>query len=1594
MWTSSYALLVTSVLLAVCPFPFNAHPSDERCGPIDIRNSPDRFFGPRGSSVSKLQLLRCVILDGDITISMIFGENVTYKITDFPVFKRLREITGSVLVYQVKGLTTLGHMFPNLRIIGGHSLIMNYALVIYQNDDLLDLGLNKLTTIRNGGVRITENARLCFIRYINWEDILIGNIRDVLIEQGSKQSSFTQKEVRVPTCKDSTCSVKDKTQCQYFQKTVLSCWNSTTCQRICPYHRLSNGDIGPGCAENGEKCHPMCIGGCMIPNDPTSCHTCRHVIHNGSCLRQCPDGYYRLINRRCVTRAECDAIPTINSTEGISKNSLLIWKSFRKRCHPECPDGYEEDEENPRRCRKCSGYCPKRCRGGTVDSIGEAMKYSHCNIIEGHLEVEIQIGSQTTPAEKFTEAFGNIQEITDYLNVRFTPSFISLHMFKSLHAIRGQNLINNRYALSVIENPNLRQIFGTDVNISNGFVTFQNNRVLCYNKIIKFMENTGLVKPGTNVSEIDVSPFSNGDRTVCETVPLEVDVPHILSYGFNVRWTKFDTNDMDHRKFLGYQLFYKKVDKPNENMSIDDDRSACADSWQMVFFKDSTAHSGDFIVGLEPYTWYAYYVQTRIVQHSGARNGISKIGFVRTLFGAPDPPRINDVQIRGPRSIYLAWDRPLKENGVVDHYMVTWTVSSNTNYVESDNPCDESPLRHSVSLLSGVTESPVDVTDAPDTCPADRGCCKCADKDETGLALVEKKVQDENPELTQSEKAKFENAVQNLVPEGETKEDESKELAKIENKSKAREARSIMAAAAEAKNDSNDNETFFKPTPTFAPVALNINSSGKVNVSTLNVVLHGLHHFTEYRIVIFACQDVREKEASCTPPILAATKIVRTDPLPEKDLVARDSVTVDYDTADLQDDQREKTRRIRWKAPDDPNGILRAFKVKVSTSEENTPIEQCVPYSEGVGETGVVFSGLTNGVYNVEVRTVSLAGVGNSTIIENAFEVNVPPLVEWYWIVAGVICLLFIIFIFSYIGNRSYFQMMLSTKMREYLQQTISANPDYLSTMDVYTPDEWEVKREMITIYEEIGRGTFGKVYRGVGNSITSVSGVKFGRCAIKTVADSATQAERLHFLIEASVMKLFNTAFVIKLLGVVSSCQNLLVIMEMMELGNLRDYLRARRPNSEENVNDAPLPPMISYFKWAAQIADGMAYLEDLKFCHRDLAARNCMVTTDETVKIGDFGMARDIYYHEYYKPSGKRLMPVRWMSPESLKDGRFTSKSDVWSYGVVLYEMLTLGQQPYGGLANDQVFNYIGVKRGVLLRPVGCPDYWYDLMRTCWKYDARDRPAFYQIFHHLKTTIETIFKDPRSLEEAQKVFDVAHCVNHRKERLEDSTYDFEFKEEVMNLPQNHLLEGLENEEQNQISSDQRNFADLQYYKTGFDAEGTPRASVDEGDPEEGQFQMKVLKDLKLPDKKMREALMAQPEIIVKRTKDKDKDKPKEKERKKASTTNGKAEPISRERQIAEAAEKAMQNLDSTAPPYQPMENINEPAQLHHSNDLRHRPKSSDIAAMEPVAVHIRQESDKSLGGGSRYRPPETACNDLDYENEANQEKRPLNPK
>lgn len=372
---------------------------------------------------------------------------------------------------------------------------------------------------------------------------------------------------------------------------------------------------------------------------------------------------------------------------------------------------------------------------------------------------------------------------------------------------------------------------------------------------------------------------------------------------------------------------------------------------------------------------------------------------------------------------------------------------------------------------------------------------------------------------------------------------------------------------------------------------------------------------------------------------------------------------------------------------------------------------------------------LETGNYSVQVMATTL--VGDSSYTEKIYFDIVSPTKQKYItiVVLSIVVLIILIALIIYLVRRRYMPP-------PNLKLIASVNPEYVSMQ--YTPDEWEIPRSHISKLKELGQGSFGMVYRGTFQDDKLNSSYP---CAIKTVNDNATDRERINFLKEASVMKAFNCNHVVRLLGVVSCGQPTLVVMELMPNGDLKEYLRQHRPgtdNADVSANLLRKPPSIKrVLQMALEIADGMAYLSAKKFVHRDLAARNCMVAADLTVKIGDFGMTRDIYETDYYRKGTKGLLPVRWMAPESLKDGVFTSYSDMFSFGVVIWEMATLASQPYQGLSNDQVLRYV-IDGGVMERPEDCPDVLYDLMRNCWQHRPSARPTFLETVAHLLTINE----------------------------------------------------------------------------------------------------------------------------------------------------------------------------------------------------------------------------------------------------------------
>ena len=276
------------------------------------------------------------------------------------------------------------------------------------------------------------------------------------------------------------------------------------------------------------------------------------------------------------------------------------------------------------------------------------------------------------------------------------------------------------------------------------------------------------------------------------------------------------------------------------------------------------------------------------------------------------------------------------------------------------------------------------------------------------------------------------------------------------------------------------------------------------------------------------------------------------------------------------------------------------------------------------------------------------------------------------------------------------------------------------------TKDEWEIDRSSIKLQRRLGAGQFGEVWQGLWNGTTNV--------AVKTLKPGTMSPS--DFLAEATIMKKLQHEKLVQLYAVCTAAEPIYIVTELMKHGSLLDYLQ------KGEGRNLKLPELVDI---GAQIASGMAYLEAQHFIHRDLAARNVLVGDGNIVKIADFGLARLIQDDEYTAREGAKF-PIKWTAPEAALYNRFTIKSDVWSFGILLAELITHGRIPYPGMTNGEVL--AKVEQGYRMPPPpGCPDPLYQIMLSCWKSEPDERPTF----EYLKYQLEDYFVS--AAEEAYRI-------------------------------------------------------------------------------------------------------------------------------------------------------------------------------------------------------------------------------------------------
>ncbi|TDH01130.1 hypothetical protein EPR50_G00177070 [Perca flavescens] len=453
---------------------------------------------------------------------------------------------------------------------------------------------------------------------------------------------------------------------------------------------------------------------------------------------------------------------------------------------------------------------------------------------------------------------------------------------------------------------------------------------------------------------------------------------------------------------------------------------------------------------------------------------------------------------------------------------------------------------------------------------------------------------------------------------------------------------------------------------------------------------------------------------------------------------------------------------IRWKPPpyDKINGILRGYEVTVKHGTQVNKIHS---------DTTVAFVNVQefNTTYSVEVAACTQAGSGmvsppvwlfvpedKSVVSPSSGPDTMGP--DSVYVVLVVVCVICLLLLLLWGGiclhNRtsdSWFGRLFggAEKVQPFVQykpeRSYNRSAVGITLGNLGVSDELQAKlqdmmvmRNLLSIGKILGEGEFGSVVEG---HLRQPDGTS-EKVAVKTMKlDSFSQREIEEFLNEAACMKDFNHLNVIKLLGVclevgAGHFPKPMVILPFMKYGDLHSFLLRSR------LGDSPMfLPTQTLLKFMVDIALGMEYLSGRNFLHRDLAARNCMLRDDMTVCVADFGLSKKIYSGDYYRQGRIAKMPVKWIAVESLADRVFTVKSDVWAFGVTMWEIATRGMTPYPGIQNHEIYDYL-LEGQRLKQPGDCLDELYEIMYNCWRADPLDRPSFPQLREMLEKLTEKL--------------------------------------------------------------------------------------------------------------------------------------------------------------------------------------------------------------------------------------------------------------
>uniref|UniRef100_A0A3Q0KC77 receptor protein-tyrosine kinase n=1 Tax=Schistosoma mansoni TaxID=6183 RepID=A0A3Q0KC77_SCHMA len=686
---------------------------------------------------SLTRLLRCTVIEGDLFV-------VFTRIPRDASLPFLREITGSLLVYDVEGPDDLSNLLPNLTLIRGQTLVFGYAVVI-KSTSLKNIGLFSLRVIQQGGVRIDSNPQLCYVRTIDWDVILQG-------QNGDVSSVKIVKNGLCPNTCSSGCSVASQSTGRLsaiglwspllrdISPTDGHCWSMNECQSICP---LNCTLLNLTCTMKRPHkcCHPECLAGCY-GDGPSMCVACKNVMHENRCVSQCPGGTFKYLNRRCVTEYQCLTqfpnltyadLPNMSdhhansfSNHSFPRDIMAKIDSdftiFNGSCLSNCPVGYKKSSKTGL-CYPCGDQCElKHCREFLIHSLKVLDTLAGCYSAKA-IYLSIQEGQPEIVALLLDRAFANLRVIHHSLRIVRSSVLNNLNFLRHVRSIGqiGGNISNHPIVFELFGNDNLRDLWSVtnDANnnddglqiLSNGLIRITQNRQLCPEKIFELFDSNKIKLEGNNITltqaEREMITITNGDLAYCNWRKFDIKLSGLSSHSVRVIWPypstiQFADTSMNANFSHGLNssyvdelvlmyLFYQPAPKDIPNI-VKDRRAYDKNSWRMLT-ASCDSNPGDNIPELPHLELYCgltlfklesatrYVVYVEMKFPLKRTGAVSNLVYFTTLSINPSPPQYPWLEPVNKNSLRLTWMPPAKPSGIIDTYLI-WIR------ILEDNPSD------------------------------------------------------------------------------------------------------------------------------------------------------------------------------------------------------------------------------------------------------------------------------------------------------------------------------------------------------------------------------------------------------------------------------------------------------------------------------------------------------------------------------------------------------------------------------------------------------------------------------------------------------------------------------------------------------------------------------------------------------------------------------------------------------------------------------------------------------------------------------------------------------------------------------------------